>query len=129
MKEWTIEELIKEGYEIKNMEIEDVELVYSPEDRDCLSLKIFLKGASSCVVFGGKTLGWKNFDTGDFSSIPIMAEYIMRIMDVVECERFSDMNGKYIRIATKGWGSEMHIIGNIIKNKWFDQESFFCDYY
>lgn len=29
----------------------------------------------------------------------------MRIMDVVGVSRLEDMKGKYIRVATKGWGS------------------------
>ena len=29
--------------------------------------------------------------------------------------------------ATKGWGDSVKIIGNIIKDKWFDAETFFAD--
>ena len=35
------------------------------------------------------------------------------------------MKGKYIRIAHKGFGSSVKIIGNIIKDKWFDYGTFF----
>lgn len=35
------------------------------------------------------------------------------------------MKEKYIRVAHKGLGSSIKIIGNIIKNKWFDYETFF----
>lgn len=49
----------------------------------------------------------------------------MRIMDVVGVSRLEDMKGKYIRVATKGWGSTVKIIGNIINNRWFDYDSFF----
>lgn len=30
-------------------------------------------------------------------------------------------------MATKGWGSTVKIIGNILEDKWFDYESFFDD--
>lgn len=52
-------------------------------------------------------------------------ESIMRIMDVVGVEALEDMKGKYVRIASKGLGSSVKIIGNIISDKWFDYESFF----
>ena len=51
----------------------------------------------------------------------------MRIMDTVGVERFQDLKGKYVRVATKGLGSSVKIIGNIIKDKWFDAETFFAD--
>lgn len=35
--------------------------------------------------------------------------------------------GGYCRVATKGWGSTVKIIGNIINNLWFDYDSFFKD--
>lgn len=37
------------------------------------------------------------------------------------------MKGKYIRVATKGWGDTIKIIGNVIKDQWFDTESFWND--
>ena len=37
------------------------------------------------------------------------------------------MKGKYVRIAHKGLGNSIKIIWNIIKDKWFDLESFFND--
>ena len=49
----------------------------------------------------------------------------MNIMNVVGVERFNDMKGKYVRVAIKGLGSPVKIIGNIIEDKWFDPELFF----
>ena len=54
-------------------------------------------------------------------------EYIMRIMDTVGVSRFSELEGKYVRVATKGWGDIIKIIGNVIKDQWFDPEAFFKD--
>ena len=51
----------------------------------------------------------------------------MRIMDTVGVEKFQDLKGKYIRVAAKGWGNSVKIIGNIINDKWFDTETFFAD--
>lgn len=51
----------------------------------------------------------------------------MRIMDTVGCDKYENMKDKYIRVATKGGGSTVKIIGNILEDKWFDYESFFDD--
>ena len=51
----------------------------------------------------------------------------MRIMDTVGVEEYGQMKGKYVRAATKGLGSSVRIIGNILDDKWFDYESFFAD--
>lgn len=52
-------------------------------------------------------------------------EAIMRIMDTVGESELLNMKGKYIRVAHKGWGDTVKIIGNIIKDKWFDYGTFF----
>ena len=49
----------------------------------------------------------------------------MRIMDVVGESELLKLKGKYIRIAHKDLGSTIEIIGNIIKDKWFDYKTFF----
>lgn len=51
----------------------------------------------------------------------------MRIMDIVGVSRLEDMEGKYVRVATKKWGDTVKIIGNIIKDRWFDYQSFYAD--
>lgn len=49
----------------------------------------------------------------------------MRIMDTVGQSELSKLKGQYIRVAHKGWGSSVKIIGNIVKDKWFDYEKHF----
>ena len=49
----------------------------------------------------------------------------MRIMDVVGVRRWEDLKGQYIRYEDHGWGSTVTVIGNIIKDKWFDIDKFF----
>ena len=48
-------------------------------------------------------------------------------MDTVGVERLQDLKGEYVRVAIKRWGDSVKIIGNIIKDKWFDAETFFAD--
>lgn len=126
MIDWS-ESLLKEsGYSIGNCLIESADL--SMENCGCLDMTLSLSGQVN-VCFGGYVLGkgylgakddfWKGSAAG--------LEYIMRVMDVVGVERFQDLKGKYVRVAHKGLGSSVRIIGNITKEKWFDAESFFKD--
>lgn len=104
------------GYEIKNAEIKDVDL--SMADHGCLTLSLVLDD-------GGYVLGNGYVGAKDFKVSAAGMESIMRIMDVVGCDSFNDMEGKVVRIATKGWGDSVKIIGNAIEDKWFDIKSFF----
>jgi len=126
MTNWS-ESLLKEyGYKIGNCLIESADL--SMKNCCCLDMSLMLSGQVN-VCFGGYCLGkgylgakddfWKGSAAG--------LEYIMRIMDVVGVESFQDLKGKYVRVAHKGLGSSVKIIGNITKEKWFDAESFFKD--
>lgn len=78
---------------------------------------------------GGYCLGkgYLGADDDFFDGSAAGMEYLIRIMDTVGVEKFQDLKGKYIRVATKGWGDTVKIIGNIIKDKWFDAETFFVD--
>lgn len=43
-------------------------------------------------------------------------------MNTVGVERFNDMQGKYVRVATKSWGDTVKIVGNIIKDQSEEKE-------
>ena len=125
MKKWTQKELITEGYKIENAKISRVDL--SMADHGCLTLALTLEGSAWGCNFGGYCLGHGYLGADDeyFDGSRKGIEYIMRIMDTTGCERFNDMKGKYVRVATKGWGGTINIIGNVINDKWFDQKDFF----
>lgn len=127
MKKFTEEELKELGYELLNAEVANVSL--NMKDHGCLTLSITLKGAGWGVVYGGYCLGkgYLGADDDFFKGSAEGMEAIMRIMDVVGVESLEDMKGKYVRIANKGLGSSVKIIGNVISDKWFDYESFFED--
>lgn len=127
MKKYTQEQLIEEGYKIENTLIESIDL--SMADHGCLTLAMTLKGECWGVVYGGYCLGkgYLGADDDFFSGSAAGMEYLIRIMDTVGVERFQNLKGKYVRVATKGWGSSVKIIGNIIEDKWFDAETFFAD--
>ena len=125
MIEYTEEMLKAEGYELQNAEITSVDL--SMADHCCLTLRMALDGGGWGCVYGGYSLGNGFVGAKTFKGSAAGLEYIMRIMDVVGVDEFNELKGKYVRVATKGWGSECKIIGNILKDKWFDPVSFFLD--
>ena len=127
-KKYTAQTLTDEGYTIENAQITNVSL--STTNYCCLSLDLTLKAAGWDVVYGGYCLGKvypDSYEKDSYEGSAIGMEAIMRIMDVVGVSRLEDMKGKYIRVATKGLGSTVKIIGNIINNRWFDYDSFFKD--
>ena len=123
MKTWTKEELENCGYKIENVEITRVNL--SMADHGVFCLEMTLIGDGWGTVYGGYVLGKGYLDAEKFSGSDKGIEYIMRIMDTVGVSKFNDMVGKSIRVATKSWGDSVKIIGNLIRDKWFDVESFF----
>ena len=127
MKNYTYEQLTEAGYSIENALITNVDL--SMADHGCLTLVMTLEGSGWGVVYGGYCLGkgYLGADDDFFDGSAAGMEYLMRIMDTVGVEKFQDLKGKYVRVAAKGWGNPVKIIGNIINDKWFDAETFFAD--
>lgn len=127
MTRYTQDKLTALGYKIENALITNVDL--SMADHGCLTLSMALDGGGWGVVYGGYCLGkgYLGADDDFFDGSAAGMEYLMRIMDIVGVEKFQDLKGKYVRVATKGWGSSVKIIGNILKDQWFDAETFFAD--
>lgn len=119
------DELISKGYEIRNAKITHVDL--SMEEHGVMVLSLVLDGGGWGCNYGGYVIGKGYVGADYFEGSAKGMESIMQIMDVVGVGRFNDMKGKYVRCAIKGWGESVKIIGNIIKNKWFDIESFFAE--
>lgn len=117
------EQLVQNGYTIQNAKITSDDL--SMEDHCCFSLSMVIEGAGWGCVYGGHVIGKGYLGADSFEGYAKGIEYIMRIMDVVGVSNFQDLKGKYVRVATMGWGSSVNIIGNIINEKWFDPEKFF----
>ena len=124
-KKWKKQLLAEDGNEFFNAEITNVSLNF--RDHGSLTLDISLSGEGNGVVYGGYVLGKGYLDSKTFTGSASGLEAIMRIMDVVGVADLMDMRGKYVRVANKGLGSSVKIIGNIIKDKWFDYGSFFDD--
>lgn len=102
MKKWTKQLLEESGYEIKNAQIESVRLTMA--DHGVLTSDLVLNGHGWGVCYGGYVLGKGHLGSKDFEGY-----------------------GSGMEVATKGLGSSVRIIGNILDDKWFDYESFFAD--
>ena len=90
-----------------------------------LTLEMPITGNGWGCVYGGRVIGQGYLGAKEFKGTPMGIEYIMRIMDIVGVEKFNEMRGKYIRVARTGWGDPIRIIGNLIKDRWFDADRFF----
>lgn len=125
MEKWTHESLLENGYKIENAQITNVSL--NMENHGCLCLDLTIEWGGCGCVYGGYCLGkgYVGADDDFFSGSEKGLEAIMRIMDTVGQSDLSKLKGQYIRIAHKGLGSSVKIIGNIVKDKWFDYEKHF----
>lgn len=125
MKIWTEEELINDGYRLRNAEITNASL--NMKDCGALTLDLSLSGSGWGVVYGGYALGRGYLGAENFVGYASGLEAIMRIMDVVGVDDLIEMKGKHVRVALKGIGDSAKIIGNFIRDEWFDYGSFFDD--
>ena len=125
MIEWTEDKLIEEGYRIQNALITNVDL--STADYCAADLRITLDGNGWGVVMGGYKLAhagtYIKFDEVEGHKEGF--EAILKIMWVLDSDSLFGLKGKYVRVATKGWGDTVKIIGHITKDQWFDYGSFF----
>lgn len=133
MKKWTKKQLEAEGYELKNAYVKNVS--FGIKDYGFLFLALTLEGDGWGVNYIGPSVGRKYYINGEsikdgnaanFEGYKGGAEAIVRILDVVDCSELESLKGKYIRAAIKR-GESVKIIGNIIKDQWFDCGSFFDD--
>ena len=119
----TADELWAAGYTIENAKITNVSL--HMKHHACFTLDIALDGGGWGTVYGGYCLGKGYLGADEFKGSDKGMEAIMLIMNTVGVEDLCDLKGKYVRVATKGWGDTVSIIGNIIKDLWFDYKVFF----
>lgn len=125
MIDWSEEKLIEAGYQIKNAKIINIDL--STANYCAADLSITLEGNGWGVVMGGYKLAnagtYINFE--EVKGHKEGFEAILKIMWVLNNDSLFGLKGQYVRVATKGWGDTVKIIGHITKDQWFDYGSFF----
>lgn len=118
-------ELIESGYTIENVKIASADLIIT-ENYGCVSFELVLDGDGWRCSYGGYCLGhcysWKE----EFDASSKGLEYMIRVMDIAEVSRLSDLEGKYVRVAYKELDDSVNIIGNIIRDKWLNLKEFFA---
>lgn len=119
----TADELRAAGYTIENAEITNVSL--HMRHPGYFTLDIALNGSGWGTVYGGYCLGKGYLGADEFKGSDKGVEAIMLIMNTVGVDDLFDLKGKYVRVATKGWDDTVSIVGNIIKDLWFDYKVFF----
>ena len=126
MKKLTQMELLQSGYQILNAKITDADL--SMADQGVLIMRLTLAGNGWRADYGGYVLGVGSLGANEFTGMPKGIEQIMRVMDTVGVAHFKELAGSYVRIAISRSGNgPVHIIGNIITDKWFDIKDFFTE--
>lgn len=126
MKKLTQMELLQSGYQILNAKITDADL--SMADQGVLIMRLALAGNGWRADYGGYVLGVGSLDASEFTGMPKGIEQIMRVMDTVGVAHFKELAGSLVRIAISRSGNgPVHIIGNIITDKWFDIADFFTE--
>ena len=112
--------------EIENAQITNVSLTM--EDHGCLTFWLTLEGEGWGCGFGGYCIGKGFLGATEFTvERGDGLEAMMRIMDVVGVSKWEDLKGKYLRVQFTGcgWGGRVNVIGNLLKDKWFDIKEFF----
>ncbi len=108
---------------IENAKITHADL--SMADHGVLCYELTLEGRGWGCVYGSRVIGKGYLGAKDFEGYASGIEAIMLIMDTVGVSRWSELNGKYVRVEMGSWGDPINRIGHVIEDKWFDQQSFF----
>ena len=106
-----------------NAKITNVSLTM--ENHGVLVFYLMLEGGGWGVSFGGYVIGKGYLGAEKFEGCAKGIEAIMRIMNVIGVDRWEDLEGKYCRIKEDGIRENVHTIGNILEDKWFDAKEFF----
>ena len=110
----------------ENAKISNVTI--SMADHGCLTFWVYLDGGGWGFGFGGYCIGKGYLGADEFNAQSGSGlEAMMRIMDTVGVSKWEDLKGKYVRCEIEGDGGTIDVIGNIIKDKWFNIREFFAN--
>jgi hypothetical protein len=109
---------MKMDKEIKNAKITGTML--GVEDHSILTCWLYLDYGGMGQGFGGYALDTYDKVKGRRVGTAFGMEFIRRIMEVVEVEKWEDLTGQYCRVFADH--SRVYKIGHIIKDQWFDPD-------
>lgn len=109
--------------EIENAQITGVTI--SMADHNCLTFRIYLKGAGFMCGIGNYRIGigmeGADYWEGNGSALVGM----MKIMDTVGVSTWEGLERMYCRISYAEDGKTVQKIGHLLHDKWFDVREFF----
>ena len=108
-----------------NKTIENVKITDSflgREDHGILTCYLTVEGDGFGVSIGGYSL--EKYDEHEKKRV-VCFELIDRILEVVGVNSWEELQGKHIRIKSRGFGGRITKIGNLFKDDWLDFDTFF----
>lgn len=105
--------------QILNAQITSVTLGYGDCGGLTFGLSLYTSDGKYCT-FGRYPLDEYDIKTGKRICSAHSMRIIIEIIETVGVKKWEDCKGKYIRVVSNGNSSEIKIIGNIIKDQWFD---------
>lgn len=108
-----------------NNTIENVKIIKTflgREDHGILTCYLTVVGDGFGVSIGGYCLD--KYDEHKKKRVASF-ELIDRILEVVGVSTWEELQGKYIRIKSNGFGGRITKIGNLLKEDWLDFDTFF----
>ena len=95
------------------------------EDHGILTCYLTVEGYGFGVSIGGYCLD--KYDEHKKKRVAFYKsfELIDRILEVVGANSWEELQGKYIRVKSNGFGGRVTKIGNLIKDDWLDFDTFF----
>lgn len=111
--------------QILNAQITSVTLGYGDCGVFSFSLSLYTSDGKHCT-FGKYPLDEYDMKTGKRICSAHSMRIIAEIIETVGVKKWEDCKDKYIRVVSNGNSSEIKIIGNIIKDQWFDLDEHYC---
>lgn len=113
-----------ENNEILNAKIVDTKLGV---DHGWMTAYLYLEGGGWVCNYGGYCLDHWFGNANEHASIGGFGS-IIELMKVVGVESWEDLKGRFIRVKSHGWGSDIISIGNILRDEWFSFDEYFKGY-
>jgi hypothetical protein len=88
------------------------------DDHGCLSAWVYLDYEGTGQGFGGYVLYLPKDFTHSTNQRNYAGHFIWRVMEVAGVSRWDDLKGKTVRVQASP--NEVHAIGHIVKNDWFN---------
>lgn len=97
------------------------------EDHGIMTFLVYLESDCWGIGFGGYALDEYDTKLERRVGIGMSLDLLKEIMEVVGVDKWEDLEGRYVRVASEGWGGKALGIGNILKERWVYPEEFFSE--